>query len=94
MEPKIKKDKFLSKMAAKFGTQEKDSDSLRTKRQTVMGNIGDFTSLPEKLFVIGPIGSTRVSKTAPRENAEHGKDGKMMLPDGNNSNTMRKKEGI
>ena len=79
MEPKIKKDKFLSKLAAEYGTKGKDDDALTTKKQTVMGNIGDFTKIPEKLFVVGPIGSMRVKKTAPRENPEHGNDGKQMI---------------
>lgn len=83
MEPKIKKDKFLSKLASEYGTKQTDSDALKAKKQTVMGNIGDFTKMPEKLFVVGPIGSTRVKKTAPRENPEHGQDGKQMIPNGN-----------
>ena len=73
----------MTKLASKFGTQEKDATALTSKKQTVMGNIKDFTKMPEKLFVIGPIGSTRVKKTAPRENPEHGKDGNQMIENGN-----------
>lgn len=94
MKIKIKKDKFLNKLASKYGTTGKDTEALKDKASSIPKIIGDLTTIPEKLNLVGPIGMTSDKKTAPRENKLHANNGKILLPDSNNSNKQRKSAGI
>ena len=94
MEIKIKKDEHLKKLAAKYGTNQTDSDTLNPTKKNIEGIIGDLTTIPKKLNLVGPIGMTSNRKSKVNENTLSGKNGRNMLKDGNNSDKERINEGI
>lgn len=83
MEVAKNKDRFLSGLQKKYNKGNADKESLKAKKQTITGIIGDITKVPEKLSVIGPVGKTSVRPSKVDENKLSGLDGKLLIEGGN-----------
>ena len=69
------KDKFVKKLREEHNTGGKDNDALKPKKTSMGKILKGIVKFPDKLHVVGPVGTEKAKKTKKNENPLHGGEG-------------------